>query len=90
VVLAFLPFADVLETLPRAVLGGVVIAAVLGLIQPRKLFGLARASTGDGVVALGTFAATLAMAPRVDRAVLVGIMLALAVRARRRRVASTD
>ena len=90
VVLAFLPFADVLETLPRAVLGGVVIAAVLGLIQPRKLFGLARASTGDGGVALGTFAATLAMAPRVDRAVLVGIMLALAVRARRRRVASTD
>ena len=90
VVLAFLPFADVLETLPRAVLGGVVIAAVLGLIQPRKLFGLARASTGDGVVALGTFAATLAMAPRVDHAVLVGIMLALAVRARRRRVASTD
>lgn len=90
VVLAFLPFADVLETLPRAVLGGVVIAAVLGLIQPRKLFGLARASTGDGVVALGTFAATLAMAPRVDRAVLVGIMLALALRARRRRVASTD
>ena len=90
VVLAFLPFADVLETLPRAVLGGVVIAAVLSLIQPRKLLGLARASTGDGVVALGTFAATLALAPRVDRAVLVGIMLALAVRARRRRVASTD
>ena len=90
VVLAFLPFADVLETLPRAVLGGVGIAAVLGLIQPRKLLGLARASTGDGVVALGTFAATLALAPRVDRAVLVGIMLALAVRARRRRVASTD
>ena len=90
VVLAFLPFADVLETLPRAVLGGVVIAAVLGLIQPRKLLGLARASTGDGVVTLGTFAATLALAPRVDRAVLVGIMLALAVRARRRRVASTN
>ena len=90
VVLAFLPFADVLETLPRAVLGGVVIAAVLGLIQPRKVLGLARASTGDGVVALGTFAATLALAPRVDRAVLVGVMLALAVRARRRRVASTD
>ena len=90
VVLALLPFAAVLETLPRAVLGGVVSAAGLGLIQPRKLFGLARASTGDGVVALGTFAATLALAPRVDRAVLVGIMLALAVRARRRRVASTD
>ncbi|MEE3275554.1 MAG: SulP family inorganic anion transporter [Actinomycetota bacterium] len=90
VVLAFLPFADVLETLPRAVLGGVVIAAVLGLIQPRKLLGLARASTGDGVVTLGTFAATLALAPRVDRAVLVGIMLALAVRARRQRVASTN
>ena len=52
--------------------------------------GLARASTGDGVVTLGTFAATLALAPRVDRAVLVGIMLALAVRARRQRVASTN
>ncbi|MBC8363938.1 MAG: SulP family inorganic anion transporter [Actinobacteria bacterium] len=88
VVLAFLPFADLVEQLPRAVLGGVVIAAVLGLVQPRKLIGLARQSTGDGVVTLGTFAATLVLAPHVDRAVLVGIVLALAVRARRRRVAA--
>ena len=87
-VLAFLPFADVLEALPRAVLGGVVIAAVIVLVQPRKLLGLARASAGDGVVALGTFVATLALAPHVDRAVLVGVVLALAVRARRQRVAA--
>ncbi len=87
-VLAFLPFVGALETLPWAVLGGVVIAAVLGLVQPRKLVGLARQSLGDGIVALGTFAATLLLAPHVDRAVMVGVGLALAVRARRYRVAT--
>ncbi|MBL77695.1 MAG: hypothetical protein CL459_01815 [Acidimicrobiaceae bacterium] len=88
VVLAFLPFVGALEKLPWAVLGGVVIAAVLGLVQPRKLVGLARQSLGDGIVALGTFAATLLLAPHVDRAVMVGVGLALAVRARRHRVAT--
>ncbi|MDP7551084.1 MAG: SulP family inorganic anion transporter [Acidimicrobiales bacterium] len=78
-VLAFLPFADVLEPLPRATLGGVVIAAVVGLVQPVQLVDTIRRSTPQGLVAWGTFGATLAMAPRVERGVIIGIGLSLAL-----------
>ena len=84
-VLAFLPFADVLAPLPRATLGGVVIAAVVGLVRPRRLLGMARISPADAVVAWVTFFATLALSPRVEQGVLVGILVSLAVGLRRRR-----
>ena len=84
-VLVFLPFADVLAPLPRATLGGVVIAAVVGLVRPAELVGMVRRSTSDALVAWVTFAATLALAPRVEQGVLVGILLSLAIGVRRRR-----
>ena len=84
-VLVFLPFADVLAPLPQATLGGVVIAAVVGLVRPMELVGMVRNSTSDALVAWVTFAATLALAPRVEQGVLVGILLSLAVGVRRRR-----
>jgi len=84
-VLAFLPFADVLAPLPRATLGGVVIAAVVGLVRPRRLLGMARISPADAFVAWVTFFATLALSPRVEQGVLVGILISLAVGLRRRR-----
>jgi len=77
VVVVFLPVADVLEPLPRAVLGGVVVAAVVGLVRPVQLVGMARRSRPEAVVAWGTFSATLALAPQVERGVLVGIGLSL-------------
>jgi len=84
-VLVFLPFADVLAPLPRATLGGVVIAAVVGLVRPAELVGMVRRSPSDALVAWVTFAATLALAPRVEQGVLVGILLSLAFGVRRRR-----
>jgi len=84
-VLAFLPFADVLAPLPRATLGGVVIAAVVGLVRPGRLMRMARISPADAVVAWITFFATLALSPRVEQGVLVGILVSLAVGLRRRR-----
>ena len=77
VVVMFLPVADVLEPLPRAVLGGVVVAAVVRLVQPAQLVGMARRSGPQAIVAWGTFAATLALAPRVEQGVMVGIGLSL-------------
>ena len=76
-VLAFLPIADVLGPLPSATLGGVVIAAVVGLIRPVHMVRTIRRSVPQGLVTWGTFAATLATAPRVDRGVLVGVGLSL-------------
>jgi len=86
-VLAFLPFADVLAPLPRATLGGVVIAAVVGLVRPVALVSMVRRSPAAALVAWATFFATLALAPRVEQGVLVGILLSLAVGLRTRRAA---
>ncbi len=78
-VLAFLPFADVLEPLPLAVLGAIVISAVLGLMRFRPLLRLWRVSVPQAVIAWGTFLATVLLTPRLDWAVLAGIGLSIAV-----------
>jgi len=78
-VLAFLPFASILEPLPTAVLGGIVIAAVLPLIRLSPMLALWRLSPPQFGVAVVTFAATLALSPRIERGVLIGIGLSLLV-----------
>lgn len=78
-VLAFLPVAWILEPLPLAVLGAIVISAVLGLMRFRPLLRLWRYSAPQAVIAWGTFLATLLLTPRLDWAVLVGIGLSIAV-----------
>lgn len=77
-VLAFIPFAGILSALPTAVLAGVVIGAVAGLVRPLPILRLARFSRPQFLVASTTFVLTLALAPRIDIAVLVGIGLAVA------------
>ncbi len=78
-VLAVLPFADVLSPLPQAVLAATVIAAVLKLVQLLPMVRLIGVSRAQAAVAWTTFALTLALAPRVDLAVLIGIGLGIAV-----------
>lgn len=78
-VLAFMPAAAVLAPLPKAVLAGIVMAAVAGLFRPRALAGLWGASRPQGVVAWSTFGLTLALAPRVDHALLLGVLMSGAV-----------
>jgi len=78
-VLGFLPFAPVLAALPKAVLAGVIISAVLKLVQVRALWQLSRVSRAQAFVGWSTFALTLVLAPRVDVAVGIGIVLGIAV-----------
>ena len=78
-VLAFLPFAGVLSPLPLAVLGAIVISAVSGLMRFRPLVALWRVSVPQACIAWATFLGTLALAPRIDRAVLLGIGLSIVV-----------
>lgn len=78
-VLAALPVADVLSPLPRAVLAGLVVAAALPLLDPRVFTRQWRLSRLQAGVAVATFLATLAFAPRIERGVLVGVGLAIAV-----------
>ena len=72
-VLVFLPFAGVVSHLPKAVLAGVVIAAVLNLVRVGELASVAVASRPQALVGWATFVATLLLAPRVDQAVMLGI-----------------
>ncbi len=83
VVLAFLPFTFVLFALPKAILGAIVIAAVFNLIRLGPLVELRRYSRPQALIAWLTFALTLALAPRIDIAVLLGIGLAVAQHLRR-------
>jgi sulfate permease, SulP family len=78
-VLAFLPFASALSALPRAVLGAIVVVAVAGLVKPAPLFRLWSYSKPQFAIAWVTFAATLAFSPHVERAVMLGIGLSIAV-----------
>ena len=81
VVLAFLPVAFVLAPLPRAILSAIVISAVASLVKIRPLVRLIPVSPLQGMVGVSTFAFTLILAPRVDQAVLLGVILALGVHA---------
>ncbi|MEZ5116587.1 MAG: SulP family inorganic anion transporter [Candidatus Nanopelagicales bacterium] len=78
-VLAILPLTMWLATLPKAVLAGIVIAAVVKLVDPRPVIEFWRLSKVQFGVAATTFVATLALAPRVDIAVILGIGLAAVV-----------
>jgi SulP family sulfate permease len=78
-VLVFLPFAGILQPLPKAVLAAIVITAVLGLIRIRRMVTLWRVSRPQFAVAWTTFVLSLALAPNVERAVVAGVVLALAV-----------
>lgn len=79
VILAFMPAAGTLSGLPTAALAGLVIAAVLPLIELRPFIESWRQSRPQFLVALPTFLATLAFAPRVERGVILGVLLSLAV-----------
>jgi sulfate permease, SulP family len=79
VVLAFLPFAGVIEPLPQAVLAAIVIGAVLGLVRLRRLVALWRISRPQFAIAWTTFALTLVLAPRIELAVVTGVTLSIAV-----------
>jgi SulP family sulfate permease len=78
-VLAFLPFASSLSSLPRAVLAGIVIAAVAALVRPLPLLRLALYSRPQFAVGIVTLALTLALSPHIERAVIAGVVLSVAV-----------
>ncbi|MEL7158231.1 MAG: SulP family inorganic anion transporter [Actinomycetota bacterium] len=78
-VLAALPLTPLLEDLPGAILGAIVLVAVLNLIRVRDLVRLFSQSLPQALVGVGTLAATLIFTPEVQWGVLVGIGLALTV-----------
>jgi SulP family sulfate permease len=90
-VLLALPATPALRDLPQAILGAIVIGAVLKLIDLRGLWNLRSESAAHLLVGAGTLLATLATAPRVERGVLIGVALSLVVeRVTRQRFAAPE
>ena len=78
-VLVFLPAASVVESLPRAVLAGIIIVAGSNLVHYVGVVRITTYSRPQGLVAITTVVATLITAPRVERGIIIGIALSLVV-----------
>lgn len=78
-VFAFIPFASYLAPLPTAILGAIVFAAVLKLLNPMPWISLWKQSPPQAFIGTATFVLTLALAPKVEQAVLAGVGLAMAI-----------
>lgn len=78
-VLAFLPLSFVLSPLPQAALATIVVVAVVPLVRVAPLLRLWSYSKAQAAVALATFTLTLALAPHVERAIIAGVALAIAL-----------
>ncbi len=78
-VLAFLPFAALLESLPKSVLAGIVIASVLRLVNPRPVLGFWKLGRVQFATAAITYVGALVLAPRLDLAVVLGVGVAALV-----------
>lgn len=65
--------------LPQATLAAVIIMAVIGLVKIEPIIHAWKAEKHDGIVAVITFVLTLIMAPHLDKGILVGVFLSMAL-----------
>jgi SulP family sulfate permease len=77
VLLTLLFLTPLLYHLPQAVLAGVIIMAVIGLINFGAIRHAWQANRHDGIAAAVTFGATLAFAPHLDKGIMSGAGLAI-------------
>ncbi len=77
VIVTLLWLTPLLYHLPQATLAAVIMVAVVGLINVKAVRHAWQAQRQDGIVAITTFALTLAFAPHMDKGILAGAALAL-------------
>ena len=77
VLAALLLSTPVLRHVPQAVLAAIVVAAVVGLLNPREFLRLWHISRVEAVIAAITFGITIAAAPALYWGVLSGVLMAL-------------
>jgi anti-anti-sigma factor len=91
VVIALLFFTPLLYHLPQAVLAAVIMMAVIGLINASGFIHAWKAQWYDGAISILSFGFTLVFAPHLDKGIMIGVGLSLAVflyKSMRPRVAS--
>jgi sulfate permease, SulP family len=79
VVLTLLFFTPFLYHLPQTVLAGVIMMAVIGLVNVSGFVHAWRAQWYDGAISVITFIATLVMAPHLEKGIYIGVSLSLGV-----------
>ncbi len=79
VLLTILFFTPLLYHLPQSVLAAIIILAVVGLFNVRDIRHAYLVRKADGIIAIITFLSTLVFAPHLDRGIVLGVALSLAV-----------
>ncbi|MCP4024679.1 MAG: STAS domain-containing protein [Desulfobacteraceae bacterium] len=79
VLLTLVFFTPLLYNLPQSVLAAIIMMAVTGLVNLKGMIHAWRVHWYDGVICIITFICTLAFAPHIDKGIMIGIGLSLAV-----------
>ena len=79
VVVVLLFFTPLLYHLPQSVLAAVIMMAVIGLINVSGFIHAYKAQKYDGIISIIAFVATLAFAPHLDKGIMIGVVLSIAV-----------
>lgn len=79
VTVTLLFLTPLLYHLPQAVLAAVIMMAVISLVQVKGFVHAWKAQKADGVIAVTCFCATLVFAPHLDKGILLGVFLSVAV-----------
>ncbi len=79
VVVMLIFFTPLLYNLPQATLAAVIMMAVIGLVNVSGFVHAWKAQWYDGAISIITFIATLFFAPHLDKGIMVGVALSLAV-----------
>lgn len=79
VVITLLFFTPLLYHLPQAVLAAVIMMAVIGLVNIKGFAHSWKAQWYDGAISIFTFLVTLYFAPHLDKGIMVGVALSMAV-----------
>ncbi len=79
VVITLLFLTPLLYHLPQAVLAAVIMMAVIGLVNTSGFIHAWKAQWYDGAISIITFIVTLLYAPHLDKGIMVGVILSMAV-----------
>jgi SulP family sulfate permease len=79
VLVVLLFFTPLLYFLPQSVLAAIIMMAVVGLINISGFVHAWQAQKYDGLISIITFVATLGFAPHLDKGIMIGVVLSLAL-----------
>jgi len=79
VLIMLLFLTPLLYHLPQSVLAAVIMMAVIGLLNVSGFIHAWKAQKYDGIISVVSFIATLVFAPHLDKGIMIGVVLSIAV-----------